>query len=100
MKGGRGYLLIDDRHSGGELIETPTLTCNHCNCVTYFVVKHRHSRRITDLPTCYRCQAYICGKPWCTDRCETTEEKIEQNLAGRPVLLGPGGQPLPSLKGD
>ena len=33
VRGGRGYFLLDNRASGGELIELPTLTCIHCNCV-------------------------------------------------------------------
>jgi NAD-dependent SIR2 family protein deacetylase len=50
-----GYLIIDDRLSGGGLKEMATLTCSHC---------HRqiavHPLRTRERNYCRKCDHYIC----------------------------------------
>lgn len=60
VKGGRGYLLIDNRASGGALEEHDTYTCGHCGLV---VVMNKWRKR--DRHICRRCRYIICDKPGC-----------------------------------
>ena len=81
VKGGKGYLLIDNRASGGKLVELATLTCIHCNTI-YVLNPERKKRR----GYCKRCHAYICDAPGCNFDCNPTEECVE--LAHRYNTLG------------
>jgi hypothetical protein len=50
-----GYLLIDNRASGGTVIEVPTLTCSHCH--RQVIVNPGRTR---DREYCANCDHYIC----------------------------------------
>jgi hypothetical protein len=50
-----GYLLIDDRCSGGRLRETATATCSHCHVQVVLNPLRQRERGY-----CRKCDAYIC----------------------------------------
>lgn len=50
-----GYLLIDNRLSGGGLLEVPTLTCSHCQ--QQLIVNPDRTR---EREWCQKCDKYIC----------------------------------------
>lgn len=93
VKGGRGYVLIENRHSpvsltqrlpngetiviaAGETFEAPTLTCCHCNTVT--VLNPRRSRPRN---YCRKCNAYCCDSPGCNRDCTPTQLCVDLALA-------------------
>ena len=89
-----GYLLIDNRASGGELLELPTSTCVHCN---YVVVLN--TQRTRPRGYCRQCDAYVCDKPGCNAECNPIVEAVELALqypdSNQPFLLrGPRGEVL------
>ena len=71
-KGGKSYLLIDNRGAGLGYSEFKTLTCAHCNCS---VVLHPERKRARN--TCLKCMAYICDKPGCILQCSPIEQTVE-----------------------
>jgi hypothetical protein len=50
-----GYMLHDERASGGELIERPTFTCHHCHRVVVMNPDRTRPREY-----CGKCDHYIC----------------------------------------
>lgn len=50
-----GYLLEDNRVSGGALQETPVVTCAHCQ-----VQVRLNPGRVRDRARCAQCDKYIC----------------------------------------
>ena len=92
VKGGRGYLLIENRHSpvpltfrlangevlviaAGETAELPTLTCCHCNCTVVL-----HPTRARPRAWCRKCNAYCCESPGCNRDCTPTDLCIDLAL--------------------
>lgn len=55
VRGGQGFLSIDNRLSDGELTELPTLTCCHCNRVVVL-----NPLRTRERGYCQKCNAYRC----------------------------------------
>ena len=78
VRGGKGYLMIDNRAAGGKLEEYNTLTCSHC--VTIYVLNPERKRR---RGFCARCNHYICDRPGCAAECSAPEQCVE--LAQRHV---------------
>jgi hypothetical protein len=93
VKGGRGWLLIENRHSpvaltqrlpngevlviaAGETFEAPTLTCAHCNCVTVL-----NPRRARPRSWCRKCNAYVCDAPGCNAECTPTALCVDLALS-------------------
>lgn len=78
MKDG-GYLMIDDRASGGGLLEGATYTCNHCNAI---VVKN--AERTRERHVCRGCGRVICDV--CAEirattlQCVPMEQVIDETL--------------------
>lgn len=68
-----GYLLLDNRLSGGELFEASTFTCTHCNAVVVMNPDRKRER--------YKCHG--CRHPIC-DSCAATYSQTHEcrNLAG------------------
>ena len=64
VRGGHGYLMIDDRNSGGELKQYDTLTCAHCNAIVVL-----NPNRIRLRAWCYSCNAYVCDDKACARDC-------------------------------
>ena len=52
-----GYLLIDNRCSGGPVLEMPTLTCSHCNQIMGV-----NPLRTRERGYCRKCDHYVCDK--------------------------------------
>jgi hypothetical protein len=75
VKGGRGYLLVDNRANGGGYQEMPTMTCNHCNSVVVL-----NDARTRPRAVCRRCNAYVCDKCGALGECNPTDEGIELAL--------------------
>ena len=80
VRGGRGYLMVDNRASGGELKEYATLTCAHGG---HIVVMNPDRKRTRNY--CAKCHAYYCDD--CVG-CVPIEKAIElaQKYPGLPVL--------------
>lgn len=105
VRGGRGYLLIDNRASGGELYEFNTLTCAHCACVV--VLRDNNftrafpgtAPRARERGYCAKCNAYICDKPGCHAGCFPQAKAIELSLVKPGISLGRGekGEVLDNL---
>lgn len=74
-----GYLLVDNRASGGTMQEVPTYTCSHCNSVVIM-----NPQRTRERGFCRGCNSYVCDA--CnairaqTLRCETFEQKVDSVL--------------------
>lgn len=81
VRGGRGYLMIDNRASGGELLEFKTLTCAHCNQVVALNPKRQRERGF-----CQKCYAYICDSVGCNVDCNPILEGVD--LAQKYATLG------------
>lgn len=89
-----GYLLIDNRVSGGELQELPTITCAHCNVVVVLNMQRTRPRG-----HCWKCAAYVCDKPGCNTECNPITQGVELALkypdSDQPFLLrGDSGEIL------
>jgi hypothetical protein len=50
-----GYLLVDNRCSGGGVLELPTLTCSHCSQIMAV-----NPLRTRERGYCRKCDHYIC----------------------------------------
>lgn len=82
-----GWLLIDDRASGGELIEQPTFTCSHCQKVTPLDPLRQQPRGY-----CTKCDRYLCDSPVCNSpapdgRCRSVKRRLDriQEAASRGI---------------
>ncbi len=98
VHGGHGYLLTDDRESGGTRTEIRTMTCAHCNCVKGLSPDGSiiHARIFREASTgevaavhmlpkgapgyCSRCHAYLCDDPLCNRFCTPLSRALEYNL--------------------
>lgn len=72
---GEGYLLADDRASGGQRVEASMLGCSHCQKLM------RKTDWKADGAFCHCCDKPICGP--CSDRmltrgCENFMRQLEQ----------------------
>lgn len=72
VKGGKGYLQIDNRASGGTLQEYNTLTCGHCNCITVLNPERKRARGY-----CQKCHAYTCDAAVCRVDCNPIQQGLE-----------------------
>lgn len=76
VKGGRGYLMIDNRASGGTLEERDTMTCSHCSCVVVL-----NPKRVRPRAVCFRCNAYVCDDKKCAEECYSMARCLELVVA-------------------
>jgi DNA-directed RNA polymerase subunit RPC12/RpoP len=69
-----GYLMVDNRLSGGKLFESSTYTCTHCNAVVVMNLDRKRERA-----KCHACRHQIC------DNCAAVYSKTHEclNLARR-----------------
>lgn len=92
MKRRESYVMIDNRASGGQLIEMAAFSCAHCGRV---VVKN--PQRVRPRGFCCKCNKNVCDNPGCNVDCNPIEQMVElaQAHPGEPFLLrGPNGEPL------
>jgi hypothetical protein len=84
IRGGRGYLTIDNRASGGSLQEFDTLTCNHCGRIVALNKDRKRTRN-----WCPKCDSYTCdGACSIPGYCAPTEQCVilAQKYPGLPSL--------------
>lgn len=72
VRGGKGYLLIDDTASGGQKRQYDTLTCCHCNCVVVLNPQRKRARN-----WCRKCNHYVCDKAICITECNPIQQALE-----------------------
>lgn len=81
-----GFLMVDDRVSGGRLLEVDTKTCAHCQTVIMM-----NPFRTKERNWCSKCDKYICDKAECRIACEPIKELIdkarEAAIKGQPFEL-------------
>lgn len=79
-----GWLMIDDRASGGKLVEQACFTCAHCQRVTPLDPLRQRPRGY-----CAKCDRYLCDSPACNGRCRPMKAVLDraQELAARPLVL-------------
>lgn len=87
-----GWLMIDNRASGGELIETATLHCKHCQRTF-----RKNLWRIRARGYCPKCDSYCC------DLCEAVRVKTGEcrdfeRFADEYLNCAAKGLPLPEFK--
>jgi len=91
LKSKEGYLLIDDRLSGGRLNEFPTATCGHCHRVILL-----NPGRVRAREVCRGCNNYICDECAAlkakTLECRTMDRVIDQVLTAAEK-----GQSIPNI---
>ena len=71
-RGGRGHVIIDNRGSGGHLLELPTLTCAHCMSVVILSALRKKERGF-----CPHCNAYVCDDKVCAEECTPRDQVID-----------------------
>lgn len=78
-----GWLMIDDRASGGLLVEQATFTCAHCQRVTPLDPLRQRPRGY-----CAGCDRYLCDQPACNGQCRPMSKLLDraQELAARNLL--------------
>ena len=84
--------MIDNRASGGELIEMDAFNCPHCNRTIAMNPKRVRARGF-----CVKCNRTLCDGPGCNAECNPIEQMVglAQKYPGEPFLLrGRGGEPL------
>ena len=94
VKGGRSYLVIDNRASGGTLQEWDTLTCAHHGGIVVLNPERKRKRGY-----CRKCNAYICDLPGCNAECNPIVQCVDLAMTfagtGEPFLpRGYGGETL------
>jgi hypothetical protein len=72
-----GYLLHDERASGGTLEEYDTVSCKHCQAVIRIIRGQRQGAY------CMKCGGPVCNTPRCASTCTPFMKKIERQLAVR-----------------
>ena len=84
VKGGKGYLLIDDRASGGKKLERATLTCAHCQMIVVL-----NPARVRARSYCRKCDAYLCDSVGCNALCTPIMQSLDlaRSYPGLPVLV-------------
>ena len=88
-----GYLMVDDRASGGHLREYQTVSCCHCQAVIRVVKRQREGF------WCTNCMKPVCPRPECTKRCVPFFKKLDRYFAKAALwkALGIDGKPKPEL---
>ena len=91
LKRQEGYLLIDNRFgpgvseefiraSGkhapvvkeGQLYESATVTCSHCNAIVIL-----NPDRTRERGYCRKCDSYICDNPGCSMECRNFDKLLD-----------------------
>lgn len=67
-----GYAKIDDRVSGGKLVEYDTCACRHCSAVIKIV------KRQPQGAYCMPCGGPVCNRAPCNTRCRPMEQRVER----------------------
>lgn len=68
-----GYLLIDNRASGGGMVESATVTCSHCHVVVVLNPLRTRARG-----HCRKCDKYVCDNPRCNFECSPLNAVLDR----------------------
>lgn len=84
-----GYLMVDDRNSGGELREYDTVSCKHCQAIIKIVKRQKSGY------WCHSCGGFICehcGKT-SNGECLPFKKKLDEKLRRQAMFksMGLGG---------
>lgn len=72
IRNGHGYLMKDERASGGELKEYSVFTCMHCGSAVVM-----HPERARKRGYCAPCNGLVCDDKLCNSTCTPVEKCIE-----------------------
>lgn len=72
---GEGWLMVDNRASGGKLLEAATSTCSHCQRQVV-----RNPERERARAYCSRCDHYICDECAIIDRCRPFVQVVDEAM--------------------
>ena len=85
-----GYLLNDQRASGGALVESATITCSHCHAIVVLNPDRSRARH-----HCAHCDHYLCDGCALIQRvaggaCRTLNQRLDtlQNAAVHQIGKG------------
>jgi hypothetical protein len=70
-----GYLMVDNRHSGGFLLEADTKRCAHCPAIVVLNPDRTRPRN-----HCKSCDSYICDNPGCHFECVPLQKVFDDAL--------------------
>jgi hypothetical protein len=65
--------MVDNRHSGGTLLETKTRRCRHCQALVLLNPERQRPRN-----WCRKCDDYICDKPECLMECVPIDRVLDE----------------------
>lgn len=83
-----GYLIIDDRASGGSVREYDTTHCRHCQAV----IDKKKWAEDKGIWKCSQCRGPVCHHCSAVDApaglCDPWEKKIERQLEYNKLVIG------------
>jgi hypothetical protein len=68
-----GVLLVDNRASGGTLLESDTRRCRHCQTIVILNPLRQRPRN-----WCAKCDDYICDNPGCLIECVPIDKVLDE----------------------
>lgn len=71
LRSQEGWLMIDNRCSGGGLQEMPTATCSHCHAQVLLNPLRTRERNF-----CRKCYAYVCDRAECIIECNGSLHRV------------------------
>lgn len=83
-RGGKSYLLHDNRGAGLGYQEMDVLTCAHCNRGVILNPERKRERGY-----CRRCDHFLCDNPGCNAECTPFQQTIDILLKhpNEPVMI-------------
>lgn len=72
-----GYAFVDNRASGGQLVETDTVACRHCSAAL------RVGRGVKHGAFCTHCHGPVCPTERCARTCVPTNLKLDRAIEAR-----------------
>lgn len=84
LRSQEGYLLVDNRHSGGALFEGAVSTCSHCQRQIL-----RNPARTRERAFCFKCNHYICDECGAVGECRPyarTLDMLESSIRRQGAL--------------
>lgn len=85
LKRQEGFLLSDNRASGGSLVERATITCHHCQRIVVLNPDRTRARGY-----CPKCNGYICDGVQCQEHKASMAEVFDRLLNDAVKMIGRG----------
>lgn len=79
-----GYMLSDNRVSGGVLEEHDTVSCKHCQAILRIIKRQKEGY------WCGTCAGHVCRRCASRGRCEPFFRQVEHHLAQERSLRSMG----------